>query len=102
VPDDAREPDQRPASPKAVALRYSAERDPAPRIVAAGQGAVAEQIVRIALDRGIPVRADADLVEILSALDVDSLIPVEAFAAVAEILAYVYRADGRRRPRQGP
>ena len=83
---------------KAVALEYEPKRDDQPRVTASGQGAVAEQILRIAFDRGVKVREDADLAEILAAIDVDSLIPLEAFAAVAEILAYVYRAEGQARP----
>ena len=39
------------------------------------------------------MREDADLAEVLTAIDVDSEIPIEAFAAVAEILSYVYRAN---------
>lgn len=64
-------------------------------MVATGQGHVADQIVRIALDHGITVRQDADLVEILAKLDLDALIPLEAFAAVAEILSYIYRTQGK-------
>lgn len=64
-------------------------------MVATGEGFIAEQIVRIALDNGITVHKDSDLVEILSKLDIDALIPVEAFAAVAEILSYIYRTQGR-------
>lgn len=64
-------------------------------MVATGQGLIAEQIVRIALDNGITVHKDSDLVEILSKLDLDALIPVEAFAAVAEILSYIYRTQGK-------
>jgi flagellar biosynthesis protein len=84
--------------PRAVALRYDPQREEAPRIVAGGEGFVAEQIVRIALDHGITVRQDADLVEILAKLDIDALIPLEAFAAVAEILSYIYRSQGRPPP----
>ena len=51
----------------------------------------AEQILQIAFDRGVKVRTDADLVELLAAVDVDSEVPLEALAAVAEILSYVYR-----------
>lgn len=83
---------------KAVALEYEPRRAAEPRVTASGRGAVAEQILRIAFDRGVKVREDADLAEILAAIDVDSLIPLEAFAAVAEILAYVYRAEGGSPP----
>lgn len=89
-------PDSPDRAAKAVALDFDPARDAAPRIVATGRGAVAEQILQIALAHGVKVREDADLVEILAALEIDSLIPLEAFAAVAEILAYVYRAEGRQ------
>lgn len=78
-----------------MALRYETEHEDAPRVVATGEGFIAEQIVRIALDNGVTVHKDSDLVEILSKLDIDALIPVEAFAAVAEILSYIYRTQGR-------
>lgn len=78
-----------------MALRYETEHEDAPRVVATGEGFIADQIVRIALDNGITVHKDSDLVEILSKLDIDALIPVEAFAAVAEILSYIYRTQGR-------
>lgn len=78
----------------AVALKYTAEDEFAPKVTAGGRGAIAEQILEIAFATGIKVREDADLAEMLSAIDIDSEIPLEAFAAVAEILTYVYRANG--------
>jgi len=54
---------------------------------------VAEQILQIAFARGVKVREDADLAEILSALEVDESIPIEAIAAVAEILSHIYLAN---------
>jgi flagellar biosynthesis protein len=67
----------------------------APRVVASGRGALAEQILQIAFDRGVKVRHDADLAEILATIEVESEIPLEALAAVAEILSYVYRAQSK-------
>lgn len=84
------QPDKRPL---AVALNYDGSTAP-PKVVASGRGAIAEQILALAFANGVRVREDADLAEILSAVDVDTEIPLEAFAAVAEILAYVYRANG--------
>ncbi len=84
---------------KAVAIEYERGKDDAPRVTASGQGHLAEQILQIAYDRGIKVRQDAELVEILSLVDVDSPIPLEAFAAVAEILAYVYQANAGAKQR---
>ncbi len=83
--------------PMAVALKYDRGNDPAPRITASGKGAIAEQIVQLAFANGVKVRQDAPLVEILSMIEVDSLIPLEAYAAVAEILSYVYKANSAER-----
>lgn len=86
-------PRSRPAL--AVALGYEAGRDAAPRVVATGRGAVAERICQSATDSGVPVREDNELAEALSVLDVGQMIPAEVFAAVAEILVYLYRLNGR-------
>lgn len=80
-----------------MALAYDPGEDQAPRVVATGRGYVAEAILQIAFASGVKVREDADLAEILAAVDIDSMIPVEAFAAVAEILSYVYRANAEAR-----
>lgn len=80
-------------TPVAIALKHDRAADRAPRVVATGRGAVAERILELAFGAGVKVREDADLVEILAALDADEDIPVAAFAAVAEILSYVYRGE---------
>jgi len=83
----------------AVALSYRPERgDAQPRVVASGKGALAREILDLAFAADVKVREDADLVEVLAAVDVDSLIPLEALMAVAEILTYVYRANARLTP----
>ena len=88
-----------PAITKAAAIQYERGSEHAPVVTASGKGFIAEQILAIAFERGIKVREDAELVEILSLVDVDSPIPLEAFTAVAEILAYVYQANDARKPR---
>lgn len=79
----------------AVALVYKPGSDEAPRVVAKGQAVVARKIVEIAREKGIAIERDADLAQLLSAVDLDREIPAEAFAAVAEILGYLYRVNGR-------
>ncbi len=74
--------------PVAVALR--GEGVAGARVVASGRGALAEDMLRIAFAAGIKVREDADLAEMLSALEIDADMPVEAMAAVAEVLARLY------------
>ena len=78
----------------AVALSYRPGDGAAPKVVAGGRGRIAEQILEVAFAHGVRVREDADLAEVLSGVDLGHEIPVEAFAAVAEILIYVYRANG--------
>jgi flagellar biosynthesis protein len=77
----------------AAALRYRRETDAVPRVTAAGHGLIAEKIIALAKEAGIPIHEDASLVEVLAHLDVGSEIPVEVYRAVAEILAFVYRMD---------
>jgi flagellar biosynthesis protein len=86
----------RPKRDTAVALSYRPDQgDEAPRVVASGKGELARRILDLAFAAGVKVREDADLVEILAAVDVDSQVPLEALMAVAEILTYVYIANGR-------
>lgn len=79
----------------AVALGYDRIKDHAPKLTAKGQGYIAEQIIELAKKHGIEIREDKDLALLLSKLDIDTFIPVEAYAAVAEILSYVYKANDR-------
>jgi flagellar biosynthesis protein len=83
----------------AVALDYDPKVADAPRVVASGRGYMAERILDLAFESGVKVRQDADLAQVLSAVDVDSEIPLEAYVAVAEILAYVYRANNQLPPK---
>lgn len=78
----------------AVAVAYRPVSLDAPRIKAKGQGHIAEQIIATAQAHGVPIRQDADLATLLSCVDLDAEIPVEAFVAVAEILSYLYRLNG--------
>jgi len=75
-------------------LRYDKERG-APRVVAKGEGNVAERIVEIARESGIPVLEDRALVSLLMEVDLGKEIPPELYKAVAKVLAYVYRITGR-------
>lgn len=77
----------------AAALEYDEQSGKAPNVTAAGYGAIAEKILDMAFASGIKVRQDADLAEMLAAIDIDSEIPPEAFAAVAEILSYIYELN---------
>ena len=72
--------------------------DSLPKVIASGYGRLAEQILEMAFEKGIKVREDADLAELLATLDLDTPIPSEVIVAVAEILAKVYEANARFAP----
>ena len=80
---------------KAVALKQAAGKTDIPRITASGRGHTAEKILKLAFANDVKVRTDEDLVEILSAFDVDSYIPLEALQPVSEILSYLYNENIR-------
>lgn len=82
---------------KAVALRYDDRRDPAPRVVAKGQGKIAERILEVARRHGVPVHQDPDLVEVLAKVELEQVIPAALYQAVAEILAFLYRLNAERK-----
>ena len=67
----------------------------APRIVAKGAGFMAQVIEQRAKEHEIPVAIEPELVELLVQLDLNSLIPPELYAAVAEVLAWAFEVDGR-------
>jgi flagellar biosynthesis protein len=80
---------------KAAALCYDQARDMAPRVVAKGKGHIAEQIVRVARENDVPLVEDGNLANVLEALELESQIPAELYRAVAEVLAFIYRLNGK-------
>lgn len=83
--------------PSAVALAYGGD-DFAPRVVAKGRGAIADEIIRRAREAGIFVHESREMVSLLMRVDLDSRIPPELYVVVAELLAWLYRTD-RAQPR---
>ena len=86
------------SEPKRVAaLSYDKEKGGAPKVVAAGSGHVADRILALARENGVPVREDAALAEALAKLQLELEIPEELYAAVAESLVWAYALDARAR-----
>lgn len=81
---------------KAVALKYERHKDNAPKVVAKGSGEVAKKIIEVAKEHGVYIKEDPQLVEVLSAIDIDQEIPPQLYKAVAEILAFVYRVKQKQ------
>ncbi len=74
---------------KAVALRYQADKDAAPVIIASGYGDVAERIINVAEKQGIPVYRDDSAASLLCMLDVGASIPPKLYKVVAEIYCQI-------------
>ncbi|WP_371068404.1 EscU/YscU/HrcU family type III secretion system export apparatus switch protein [Sediminibacillus sp. JSM 1682029] len=78
---------------KAAALRYEGDKAAAPKVTAAGKGYVADNIIAKAEAADVPIQEDSTLVELLAELNINETIPEELYQAVAEVFAFVYRAD---------
>lgn len=80
----------------AVALRYDAEVNNAPVVLAKGRRLIAQRIKEIAIEAGVPIVENVQLARSLYAsVEIGQEIPAELYQAVAEILAYVYRLSHR-------
>jgi flagellar biosynthetic protein FlhB len=83
----------------AVAIKYDMETMAAPIVVAKGAGMLAQQIRRIALENSIPIVERKELAQLLyREVDLNQPIPQEQYAAVAEVLRYVYELKGKTLP----
>ncbi len=82
-------------SPKAVALKYDDKKNKAPRVIAKGRGEIAEKIIEVAKAHNVPLYEDKNLVQLLEALELETEIPPELYRAVAEVLAFIYRLNGK-------
>lgn len=79
----------------AIAILYKEGELGAPKIVAKGSGFVAEKIRELARKHKVPVVEDKPLARLLFKLEIDTYIPQELYKAVARILAYIYKLQGR-------
>lgn len=78
---------------RAIALQYDGEN--APIVTATGEGAIAEEILRIAREHHIPLKEDALLAELLSDLNLGEEIPPMLYRVIAEVIAYAYLVSGK-------
>jgi flagellar biosynthetic protein FlhB len=80
----------------AIAIRYDIDTMVAPVVVAKGAGLLAQRIRRLALESGVPIVERKELAQALYRhVEVGQPIPSEQYAAVAEVLRYVYQLKGK-------
>lgn len=85
---------------KAVALLYDQEKSSAPRVVASGSHLLADKIIATALEAGVVIKEDKDLVELLAKVPVGEEIPPELYQTIAEVLAFVYSVNSKYKDKQ--
>ncbi len=78
---------------RAVALKYDGEN--APTVTASGEGNIAEEIIRIAQEHGVPLREDAMLAALLGELELGEEIPETLYRVIAEVIAFAYMVSGK-------
>jgi len=80
-------------TPIAVALEFDGENTPT--VNARGAGPIAEKIIEIANQHGVPLQQDDELVEILSDLNLGDEIPENLYRVIAEVIAFAYIISGK-------
>lgn len=86
----------------AIAIQYDPQTMAAPIVVAKGAGVVAQRIRRLAAEHNIPIVEKKPLAQALyREVEVNHPIPQDKYAAVAEILAYVYQLKGKKLTQPG-
>lgn len=85
---------------KAVALRYNAEEDAAPVVIASGYGEIAQRIIDIAEQKGIPVFRDDSAASLMCMLEVGSNIPAELYEVVAAIYVQLMQISSEIKNRE--
>lgn len=78
---------------KAVALKYQAESNAAPKVLAKGQGIIAEKIMEKAQSFDVPIFQNRALAESLMNLDIDEQIPPNLYKAVAEVFVWLMKSE---------
>ena len=78
---------------QAIALTYDTQTGSAPHVAASGKGLIAERILEKAIENNVPIMEDESLVELLGQLNINEKIPDTLYHAVAEVFAFIYKAD---------
>ena len=79
----------------AIALEYDGEQ--APVVTARGHQEIADEILKIAQDKNIPIYEDEELSALLEQLDLGDHIPQSLYVVIAEVLSFAYRLSGKHK-----
>ncbi|MCL5055579.1 MAG: EscU/YscU/HrcU family type III secretion system export apparatus switch protein [Firmicutes bacterium] len=88
-------------SKTAIAIQYDPQAQKAPKILAAGQGARAEEIVEVAKTHQVPVQKNSSLINSMAVLNCKAEIPPELYDLVSEVLWFAHRLDETWKTKNG-
>ena len=78
---------------KAVALKYKAYEDLAPKVIAKGKGEIARKIIEKAKEFDIPMFQNEELANMLLSVDINEEIPKEMYEMVVEVFVWLYKIE---------
>ena len=81
------------SAPLAVALQYDGEH--APRVTAKGRDEVAERIMDLAREHGVPMQENQPLASLLARVELGDQVPENLYLAVAQVIAFAYHLSGK-------
>lgn len=79
----------------AIALEYDGKQ--APLVTAKGHDEIANQILRLAHESGVPIQKDNELALVLDQIDLGDHVPEALYVVIAEILTFAYRLSGKHK-----
>ncbi len=88
--------DQQDSNKKAVALQYDGIN--APAVTATGTGEIAEEIIAIAREHGVPLFENELLLELLAEISLGEEIPETLYLCIAQVIAFAYKIQGKFPP----
>lgn len=88
--------DQLPPHRQAVALTYDGQR--APTVSAEASGELAEEIIALAREHGVPLFENPHLLALLQEVGLGEEVPETLYLSVAQIIAFVYEIQGKVPP----
>jgi flagellar biosynthesis protein len=80
---------------KAVALKYKAYEENAPKVIAKGNGEIAKKIIEKAKEFDVPLFQNEELANMLLNVEVGEEIPPKMYEAVVEVFIWLYKLEER-------
>jgi flagellar biosynthesis protein len=80
-------------NPKAVAMKYKAYEDHAPKVIAKGSGEIAKKIIQKAKEFDVSIFQNAELTDMLMNVEINEEVPAELYKAVVEVFIWLHKTE---------